>query len=182
MKKKILITLLSLFSLTLFAQTVEEKAEQQNYKHDNGTFFGIMDGNKFHVFSYTDEMHHFGYINFYGAPTSPEITEGLEEEAAKHMSESYFFMHKNDKYHLYYKDYMGEIKFLTAGKIIREPKVATSLSGALTKDTEIKEEPQPESEPESEEASDDEDDDSGGGGFPWWTLLLVFFLLGGFKD
>ena len=143
MKKILLTTLIALFSLTLFGQDIYEKAERQNYKHDNGTFFGIMDGSKFHVFSYDDEMHHFGYINFYGAPTTPEIFEGLEEEAEKHMSESYFFMHKDDKYHLYYKDYMGEIKFLTKGEIIREkketPKPATSMAEAVKE----KEEPKP---------------------------------------
>ena len=50
MKRNGLIILLTLFTITLFGQAIEEKAESQSYKHDKGTIFAIKQGSKFHAF------------------------------------------------------------------------------------------------------------------------------------
>ena len=182
MKRKILITLLSLFSVALFAQTIEDKAEQIAYKHERNTIFAIKEGKKFHAFKYDDSITHLGYAVFDGKPTKAKEFAFLDDETDKHMSESYFFVVEDDIYYLFYKTYMSDVKLILSNKLVKPKEgIAKQLATSMTKTVEEPEEEISEAEPESEEESDDEDDDSGG--LAWYWYVVIFWVLfGGFSS
>lgn len=179
MKKYILITLLSLFSVALLAQTPEEKAEQISYKHDRNTIFAVKENNKFHAFNYEDEITYLGYVVFNGSSQSAATPAALDDETSKHMSESYFFLVVDNTYQLYYKTYMGEAKLITVGeKLITKGSGMKAMATSMaTKKKSEESEAEPAAEPESKPAADEGEDDDDGGGVSWWIWLIAGWFL-----
>ena len=196
MKKYILITLLSLFSVALFAQTIKEKADQNSYKHESNTIFAIKDGNDYHAFKCDDKTTYLGYITFDGTPQPVEPTRTLEIENDKHISDSYYFLVEDNTYYLHYKNYMGNsdlltsVEYLTANGVVEQPEeIVVKIEGEVVETEEV-EKGTKEAVSEAvtavatkitEELKESEDEDESGGLAWYWWVVIFWLLFGGFS-
>lgn len=183
--RKFLLLIVCAITINLFGFDAHETAKYESYKHDKGTLFAIKNEAKYHIFFHDNAGNVVpqGFAVFTGTPsTIYDLSPSVDDSKYKHMSETYFVILEGSEYSIYYKNYMGEISYLTKTSNLKKAGQATAPTIQVKETTkETKKTVKKKAETKKEEAKEDnggeeEDDDD----FPWFLVILIVSMLIGF--